>query len=464
MRPRIVLILPSVRDQKSFPRRRVPSGLLSIAAAIVQTAAVKVEILDVETLGWSVEETVQFLSNRNPNVIGISVCSPAYFVTQGLMKAIRAAMSSSIIVLGGKHISHCWQDVLAENAEVDAVVVGEGEVALSTIGQLATNEGYLNREIIASTVGHLPNVIVNGFPKPVAFPPTYDLASAPPRPFECLIPTIDFYLGDKMLIEYSRGCRGACTYCLASKYLRSISFRNTSGVVKELEHLSSLGFKDFFFTDDDFASSPEMVAALCRGIIEANLEIEFDANVRPDSLIKCDHVAKLMFNAGCRALWIGIETGNRSIAKSYRKGFNLDCCKDALAVAFRASRIARTNWIFGSPLESEESINDSTRLANELRSVGPHLPHASFLIPYKGTEVYRQALELGLIDTKRINAGVWLTHDRPVMPSIHLSRESLHELYVRFHRDLYPQSFLTSLDERTLDEAMLILRSARIDG
>ncbi|MGA7493131.1 MAG: radical SAM protein [Syntrophobacteraceae bacterium] len=262
-----------------------------------------------------------------------------------------------------------------------------------------------------------------------------------------------------MLIEYSRGCSGKCSYCLASRDKKHVSFRPDTQVLDTLESLSGRGFDSYFFTDDDFAFSPNQLRLLCEGILERGILINFDANVRPDSLIRCSDIAGLLRKAGCRCLWLGIESGSPSMLKSYRKGFQVDICERAVAVALSSAEIVRTNWIIGGPHETRATVFESVRLAQRLRCIGPHIPHISFMIPYPGTPIFEEALSLGLIDEKQhIRADA--THDHPTMPTKFLSMDELMSLFTEFHETLFNVDFLAEVSSEVASEARLVMASA----
>jgi radical SAM superfamily enzyme YgiQ (UPF0313 family) len=266
-----------------------------------------------------------------------------------------------------------------------------------------------------------------------------------------------------MLVEYSRGCPGRCTYCLASRDRNLLSYRPVVQVVDSISYLSTRGFSSFFFTDDDFAASPQHLKRLCEALIARELPIEFDANVRPDSLVRCAELSGLLRRARCRCLWLGIESGSDEILKSYNKGFNSQVCERAVEVAMSAAKVVRTNWIIGAPIESEDTIRASMNLARRLRDIGPHVPHVSFLIPYPGTPICDEALKLGLIRVEDLAYIAGTTHEEPSMQSRFLSKAHIKELFTEFHVEYYDLGFFSHVAPAVDAEARLVLQSARME-
>jgi radical SAM superfamily enzyme YgiQ (UPF0313 family) len=128
MRP-LTLVLPLFRQRPS-PRRRVPSGLLCLAAEASRIPNVDVEIVDAEAAAWTVTETADMVAAHDPAAIGVSICSPAYSSALEVVRALRARLPDATLVLGGKHVTHNWQAVAHDCADADAIVRGDGESAI----------------------------------------------------------------------------------------------------------------------------------------------------------------------------------------------------------------------------------------------------------------------------------------------------------------------------------------------
>jgi radical SAM superfamily enzyme YgiQ (UPF0313 family) len=265
-----------------------------------------------------------------------------------------------------------------------------------------------------------------------------------------------------MLVESSRGCYGRCSYCLAPTYRKGISYRAPDAFIKDLVLLYGKGFRKFFFTDDDFAFSPDHLESICEAIIGADLKLDFDINVRPDSLVRSKQVAHLLGPAGCNCIWLGIETGSAKILKAFSKGFDLSSCRSAIQIAHEIVPVVKTNFIVGSPEDDESTIRESIAFALELREFGPHLPHISFLVPYEGSMIFRQVVDAGLAEPSLLRAANQVTHKEAIIPTKSLSVAELNQLYKEFHQLLYSKEFIASLSTSARAEATAILSSAKI--
>jgi radical SAM superfamily enzyme YgiQ (UPF0313 family) len=97
---------------------------------------------------------------------------------------------------------------------------------------------------------------------------------------------------------------------------------------------------------------------------------------------------RLMKQAGCFRVELGIETGDEDKLRSMGKGTNLKMIFAAAEAARAAGMPFGTFFIIGQPDETRESIRRTVDLAVKLN---PDLPIIGLMCPYPGTEVARMA-------------------------------------------------------------------------
>lgn len=159
MMRRLTFVLPQFKT-RAVPRRRVPSGLLSLAAEAQAIGGIKVEVVDAESLAWGTAEVVEYLAINKPDAIGISVCSPTFPSALECIIAVRKKMPEVMIVVGGKYVTHSWQSALKMGTYADAMVRGEGESAIAVLAQALACGA--NRMEVVSALAALPNVWISG--------------------------------------------------------------------------------------------------------------------------------------------------------------------------------------------------------------------------------------------------------------------------------------------------------------
>ncbi len=114
-------------------KRLPPIGLMYIAASL-EKAGFEVQMLDNYLMKKPVSEVKQLMSSLKPQIVGITGGSATYLRCAETVKAIKEVQPNCRIVVGGWHASFV-PDSLLDNPEIDYVIMGEGERAMT---QLAT--------------------------------------------------------------------------------------------------------------------------------------------------------------------------------------------------------------------------------------------------------------------------------------------------------------------------------------
>ena len=118
-------------------KRLPPIGLMYVAAAL-EKAGFQVQMLDNYLMKKPIEEVKQLVTKTNPAIVGITCGSATYRRCIETAHAIKEALPTCKIVVGGWHASYV-PDSLLENPEIDYVVMGEGERAVTELATCIVN-------------------------------------------------------------------------------------------------------------------------------------------------------------------------------------------------------------------------------------------------------------------------------------------------------------------------------------
>ena len=336
---------------------------------------------------WSAVWSV--LQSYRPTVVGISVKSStlaAAFRIAGIAKSID---SSAVIVVGGPHPSSTGAEML-ENRDIDICVSGEGETtlvellhaiesggSLDDVAGLSFRNGRQHQFTALRTLSASLDDL--GFPFQYARDILIDYEKYPKRAFGYLFAT--------------RGCPHRCLYCGSREiWGRKPRFRDPEHVAMEITSLQSMGVTRFHFDDDTFGVTGDYLRRLCHALkyltpgitwsCEIHVRLVNDANIR------------LMKDAGCRMIQLGIESGNDNILKHIRKGFTIEAALAACRLIVRHGIRLHTFFMAGFPWETEATLHD-TRMAMETTDCEKII--YSLFTPYPGTEAFRLCRAEGLI-------------------------------------------------------------------
>jgi radical SAM superfamily enzyme YgiQ (UPF0313 family) len=294
---KILLVLPAgesvrvTRENPAVPRRamlRFSVLPLTIVAALTPREH-KVRVVD---------ENVEPLDfDTDCNVVGIT------FMTALAPRAYAIAAEfrrrGRVVVGGGYHATLCPEDAAPH---FDALVAGDAEGAweqvLRDVQQGKLQKNYRQAEGLLSGQSGAP----------VCF--------QTPMPRRDLLAHTARYYATINAVQAGRGCRHNCRYCSVTVFHgRKYRHRPVADVVAELKSLP----RNFIFVDDNIIAEREYALELFRTMVPLRKRW-----VSQCSLLIADDPELLQSAraAGCRGLFIGVETASESNLAAMNKQFN----------------------------------------------------------------------------------------------------------------------------------------------
>jgi radical SAM superfamily enzyme YgiQ (UPF0313 family) len=161
------------------------------------------------------------------------------------------------------------------------------------------------------------------------------------------------------VLSYTYGCSFNCTYCPSSMLI----FRNRSvdDFIEELKYVSSLGIKEVFIRDFTFNTDRNKVEAICKKIIENNIDISWDCEARVD--IADIELFKLMKMAGCNTIMFGVETANDNTQRNTKKYITREKIIDAFKACRKVGINTLGHFIIGLPGEKYEDMMNTIKFS-----------------------------------------------------------------------------------------------------
>ena len=372
-------------------KRLPPIGLMYVAASL-EKAGFKVQMLDNYLMKKSTEEIQQLIIQVNPEIVGITCGSATYPRCVETAKAIKQVKPECKIVVGGWHASY-MPDSLLGNPEIDYVVMGEGERAISELAAAIMNGSEKAAETIAGVaVKHNGENIKN--------PPKYienmDEIPYPARhllPLELYDRTIE-YLDAKPadIMSISRGCVFNCGFCETRKLwgniCRGFSPNRVIGEIQDLQ--SRYGTKGIYFINDNFTLRKKETAELCNLMIENKLDLEWVCDTRVD-LVNNELLA-LMSKAGCKTIWFGVESASTKILERIGRNTTPQEVETAFKLCRKNGIKTACSFMLGLPDETLKDMEDSLKFAKKLN---PDWCQFNTFIAYPDSRLYNELLEKG---------------------------------------------------------------------
>jgi len=182
-----------------------------------------------------------------------------------------------------------------------------------------------------------------------------DLSTLPHATFEGF--DMDRYAYRALPFQLSRGCAFArCSHCGLKGYSRGFRVRPPEHAVAEIKYnMERYKVRVFHFTDLGVNGDLEKLEAFCDGVIENELDIEWQSFVQ----IRGDMTPTLlekMVRSGCTSLNYGFESGSDEVLQKMRKPYNTEEAARVLRMTKEAGGKAIINIMCGHPGETEEEF------------------------------------------------------------------------------------------------------------
>ena len=370
-------------------KRLPPIGLMYVAAAL-EEAGFEVQMLDNYLMKKPVGEVKELVSKLNPQIVGITCGSATYSRCVETAKAIKEALPNCKIVVGGWHASYVPDSLLA-NPEIDYVVMGEGERAMTQLATCITN----GNESAAMTI---PGVALRHKGKNIKNPPKFienlDEIPCPARhllPVEVYDRTIEYLnVRPADVMSISRGCVFDCGFCETKKLWGNI-YRAFSPqkVIGEIQYLQkNYGTKGIYFINDNFTLRKKQTIELCNLMIENKLDLEWVCDTRVD--IVDQEVLEKMSKAGCKTIFFGVESGSQKILQRIGRNITLEQAESAFKLC-RKNRIQTAcSFMLGLPDETLKDMEKSLKFAKKL---DPDWCQFNIFIANPDSKMYQEVLE-----------------------------------------------------------------------
>jgi len=370
-------------------KRLPPIGLMYVAAAL-EKAGFEVQMLDNYLMKKSMDEIKQLVTNLNPQIVGITCGSATYARSVETARAIKEALPDCRIVVGGWHASYVPDSLLA-NPEIDYVIVGEGERAVTQLASCITSGNEPAASAIPGVACRRQGRNIKNLPK---FIENLDEIPYPARhllPLELYDRTIE-YLSVKPadVMSISRGCVFNCGFCETKKLwgniYRAFSPQRIIDEIKDLQ--SKYSTKGLYFINDNFTLRKKETIELCDLMIKNKLDLEWVCDTRVD--IVNQEVLEIMSKAGCKTIFFGVESGSQEILQRIGRNTTLEQIEKAFSLCRKNGIQTACSFMLGVPDETLADMEKSIKFAKKL---DPDWCQFNIFIANPDSKLYQEVLE-----------------------------------------------------------------------
>ena len=373
-----------------------PIGIMSLSA-VLKRAGHECVMFDQANPETPNEVIIEEIRRQRPALVGLSFLSTtSYPYAKILARQIRAVDAEVRLAFGGVFATLNAQLVKLQCPEVDFVCRGDGEQLLldlverleapeSVAGVTWTKDGQLV---------HNPNRVLDRDLDQWPFP---DRESLPLDFIESMPLDVPAVLSMERFttMQTSRGCPWPCVFCDIPIFNEGKwRSRSAQHVVDEFTELQQSGYGSVYFVDDHFLLQPKRIEAICKGINDEGITIQWGCEGRVDSTAQ--HLFPTMAKAHCRTLMFGVESGSQLVLDRLKKEQTLAEVETAVTNAKQAGiEIVHGFFVVGTPDETVEDMRATFDFASKLR-----LDTFAFnrLCVYRGTPLWLEYLKRGLVN------------------------------------------------------------------
>jgi len=369
---KILLIYPYCLQERPQDDdvRPVPIGAYYVGA-LLRAHNHEVGILNWHAVNRTPKEIKKTLAREKPDIIGFSILHANRWGAIDIAKVAKKLRPKVKIVFGGIGATFLWQYLMAAYRQIDYCVVGEGEYPfLRLVEMLAKREANRIETVPGIAFRKEGKIVLSG---PVE--PLVDIDS---------LPNPARYFTFQHVVS-SRGCPYNCSFCGSPQFWdRRVRLHSPAYFVEQLELLHDKGVSYFYVSDDTFTLKRERVLAICRLILRKKLPITWQAISRVNCID--EEMLYWMRKSGCIQISYGVESGSERIRDFLNKNIATDDIKRAFHLTRSYGILPRAYFIYGSPGENWETIQESIDLMHAIKP----LDMASYILDiYPGTALYR---------------------------------------------------------------------------
>lgn len=351
--------------------------------------------------GLTIDETVERIPSET-DCIGIScMFSQDWPYVRTLLAKIRERFPTTLMIIGGEHVTALPEYTLRDCPFIDYLVLGEGE---ETIVDVA------NRMDDADALHKTPGLAYLRDGQYVQTPPRARLRKVDEIPYPAwdLFPMEVYlnthnghgvFLGRTVGILATRGCPYQCTFCSnPTMYGKAYVPRSPEDVLDEIEvYIQKYDATNFDFYDLTMILKRSWILEFCKLIEERGLKFTWQLPTGTRSEVIDFEVASALYRTGCRNITYAPESGDPETLDKIKKRVHLPVLLSSVKSSLKAGINVKCNIVIGFPHEQRRNVFKTVRFCWKLAVMGVHDVGIFLYSPYPGSQLFRELQEDGTI-------------------------------------------------------------------
>lgn len=400
----ILIVNPPCRESAT---PMLPLGLLYVVQPLIEDGH-NIRFFDIALEKPERETVLARIRSENFDLMIIGGIVTTYGYIKWLTKEVKK-LYPEIPIMGGGYAASPIPHLIFRHTGIDVVCNGEGDI---------TVREYVSVLAKGGDISSVPGLFIkngNSFSKTPDRPLIKNLDEISPPSDAYKLLDIERYItgigkemqpvmesaglwktdmGDCRFFEVlsARGCIGNCTFCY--RMIKGFRKHSAGYVVNHMKYLSEkYRINMFNFDDELFIGNKKWIDEFCNEMKESGMKILFRTSSRADLLN--DEILEKLKAVGCIYVTVGFESGSQKMLDEMKKHMDVEH-------NYRAYRLLKKYnmtsmgiaTIQGMPGETYDTIKDTLKFIKECK-----IDSAAnyYVTPYPDSEIYRYALNKGLI-------------------------------------------------------------------
>ncbi|MFZ0534653.1 MAG: radical SAM protein [Anaerolineales bacterium] len=375
--PKVALVFPYFRTKSSTEMLFPPLGAACLSAQL-KLRHIETRIFDCTFKTF--RRVAKDLLAYHPDIVGLSSMILLSRNTFRFAELVREHLPEALLVVGGP-MPTLYPD--RYNGPFDLVFRGEADLSFPNFCQ-----DYFTRQVGRKTLYELDLANYPGL-----YGHNLDLKVDNPIVHHSLQEIRSFPIPDRSGFDHAAyqrawmekngtkttsimvtlGCPFDCDFCSRPVFGHLYRKRDLDVVFEEIEQIKLLGYGHLWIADDNFTLNLSLLRTFCQRML--GLEVKWSCLSRSTG-IDAD-IARLMKEAGCERVYLGLETGSDETLRLMNKKATLEDGIEAVHHFRQAGIQVAGFFIVGYPGETNDTINQTFKYALSL-----HLDEISFNVPF----------------------------------------------------------------------------------